>query len=105
LADPKLTQALKRYFDKNSVISNRRQYCGVALVGFDADFYPGEGQKGVAADIASAARAELEKWKNRISDRVAEEKLQQIEIELFCLPLPSAEGFRDAFLRAMGLKE
>lgn len=105
LADPKLTQALKRYFDKNSVMSNRRQYCGVALVGFDADFYPGEGEKGVAADIASAARAELEKWKNRISDRVAEEKLQQIEIELFCLPLPSAEGFRDAFLRAMGLKE
>jgi len=105
LADPKLTEALKRYFDKTSVMSNRRRYCGVALVGFDADFYPGEGVHGVSADIAAAARSELNNWKQRVSDRLVEEKLHQVEIELFCLPLPSAEGFRDAFLRAMGLKE
>jgi hypothetical protein len=105
LADPKLTEALKRYFDKNSIMSNRRQYCGVALVGFDADFYPGEGVNGVTLDIATAARKELENWKNRVGDRLAKEKLEQIEIELFCLPLPSVTGFRDSFLRAMGLKE
>ncbi|MBB5350664.1 hypothetical protein HNR46_000892 [Haloferula luteola] len=104
LNDPKLTDALKRYFDKNSVMSNRKRYCGVALVGFDAAFYPGEGAKGVADDIAVAARTELEKWKERVSSRLTEEKLEQIEIELFCLPLPSADGFRDAFLSAMGLK-
>ncbi len=105
LSDPKLTEALKKYFDKNSIMSNRRQYCGVALVGFDADFYPGEGVKAVAANIAAAARSELDKWKSRVGDRITEEKLQQIEIEIFCLPLPSADGFRDSFLRAMGLKE
>ena len=105
LNDPRLTEALKRYFDKSDKLSKKRQYCGVALVGFDADFYPGEGVKGVAADIAAAARAELEKWKDRVGERLAEEKLEQMEIELFCLPLPSADGFRDAFLKAMGLKE
>lgn len=105
LTDPKLTEALKRYFDKNSKLSKRRQYCGVALVGFDADFYPGEGVKGIAADIAAAARTELDKWKKRVGERLVEEKLEQIEIELFCLPLPSADGFREAFLKAMGLKE
>ena len=40
LSDPVLTAALKRYFDKNSIMSKRVQYCGVALVGFDALFYP-----------------------------------------------------------------
>ena len=104
LSDPKLTDALKRYFDKNSVMSNRRQYCGVALVGFDAGFYPGDGVKGVASELAASARMELEKWKARVGERLTAEKLQTIEIELFCLPLPSADGFRDAFLTAMGLK-
>lgn len=36
LSDAALTEALKRYFDKNSVMSKCVQYCGVALVGFDA---------------------------------------------------------------------
>ena len=60
---------------------------------------------GIATDIAAAARVELEKWKKRVGERVTEEKLQQIEIKLFYIPLPSADGFRDSFLRAMGLKE
>jgi hypothetical protein len=102
-----LTEALKRYFDKNLAMSKRVQYCGVALVGFDAPFYPGPGDdaKAVADEIAEAARTELEKWKLRIGDRLKSEKLQQFEIEFFCLPLPSAEAFRSAFLTAMGLKE
>ena len=104
LNNPKLTEALKRYFDKSSVMSKRVQYCGVALVGFNADFYPGEGAKGVADDIAAATRVELEKWKKSVGTRLTAEKLEQIEIELFCIPLPSADGFRDAFLRAMGMK-
>lgn len=105
LNDPALTDALKRYFDKNSVMSKRVQYCGVALVGFDAPFYPGDDVKAVADEIAAAARTELETWRTRIGERLATEKLDQFEIELFCLPLPSAEGFRAAFLKAMGLTE
>lgn len=105
LSDPRLTDALKRYFDKNSVMSNRRQYCGVALVGFDAKFYPGDGVKGVASDLAAAARAEMVNWKARVGERLTAEKLETIEIELFCLPLPSSDGFRDAFLTAMDLKK
>ena len=105
LSDPKLTEAIKRYFDKNSVMSNRRKYCGVALVGFDAAFYPGGDAKGLASEIAASARVEMEKWKKRVGERLTAEKLAEIEIELFCLPLPSAEGFRDAFLGAMGLKK
>jgi hypothetical protein len=103
LSDPKMTEALKRYFDKNLVMSKRVQYCGVALVGFDAPFYPSDDAKAVADEIAEAARTELEKWRSRIGDRLKSEKLELFEIEFFCLPLPSAEAFRSAFLTAMGL--
>jgi hypothetical protein len=105
LSDPALTEALKRYFDKNSIMSKRVQYCGVALVGFDAAFYPGDQVKIIADEIAEAARVELESWRATIGERLKTEKLEQVEIELFCLPLPSADGFRAAFLKAMGLAQ
>lgn len=103
LNDPNLTDALKRYFDKSSPLSKRVRYCGVALVGFDAAFYPGDSAKAVADEIATAARDGLKAWQKNIGKRLAEEKLDHVEIEFFCIPLPSAEGFRTSFLKAMGL--
>lgn len=105
LNDPGLTEALKRYFDKTSAMSKRVQYCGVALVGFDAAFYPEADGKAVAAEMAASARTELETWRSSIGARLKAEKLSQFEIELFCLPLPSAHNFRLAFLKAMGLSK
>jgi Cap4 SAVED domain len=102
LSNPELTAALKRYFDKTSLMSKRVKYCAVALVGFDAAFYPGYHAQAVADKIAESARTELKKWCGTIGNRLKAEKLEQIEVELFCLPLPSAEEFRAAFLKAMG---
>lgn len=103
LSNPELTDALKRYFDRDSVMSNRVQYCGVALIGFDAPFYPAEDAQAVADKIVEASRQALAGWSGTIGTRLLAEKLSGMEIELFCLPLPSAEGFRAAFLKAMGV--
>lgn len=103
LSDPDLTAALKRYFDKASPMSKRVKYCAVALVGFDAAFYPGDQAQAIADKLADAARTELKKWCATIGKHLKAEKLEQVEVELFCLPLPSAEDFRAAFLKAMGL--
>lgn len=102
LSNPVLTDALRRYFDKSSVMSKRVQYCGVALVGFDASFYPEQNATAISEEIVEASRIELAGWSSRIGARLKLEKLDQMEIEFFCLPLPSAEGFRAAFLKAMG---
>ncbi|WP_292035623.1 MULTISPECIES: HamA C-terminal domain-containing protein [unclassified Brevundimonas] len=103
LDDPKLTAAFKLYFDKTKKHSTRVRYAGVALVGFDADFYPENDAEAVADEIAQSAKAQVEKWVERVGARLVEEKLEKCEIELFCLPLPSAEGFRKAFKTALGL--
>lgn len=104
LSDPRLTEAFKKYFDRNSPMSNRVEYCGVALVGFDADFYPADDVKAVADEIAEIAKAQMENWLKNISNRVVIEKLETFDIEFFCVPIPSADGFREAFLTALGLK-
>lgn len=104
LSDPKLTAAFKKYFDKSSTLSNRVEYCGVALIGFDASFYPAEGAKGVAEEIAKAAKAEMNNWLMNVSNRISIEKLEHFDIQFFCVPVPSAEGFRQAFLEALGLE-
>lgn len=103
LSDPSLTQALRKYFDKSSVMSKRVEYCGVALVGFDASFYPKEDAKAVATQIVDASRSELSVWVKRVGERLKAERLEQVHIELFCIPLPSADAFRAAFLKAMGI--
>lgn len=103
LSNPTLTDALKKYFDKSSVMSKRVQYCGMALVGFDAPFYPQDSSRAVADEIVKASRTELTGWRDRIGERIKLEKLEQMDIEIFCIPLPSAEGFRKAFLKAMGI--
>lgn len=104
LSNPEMTAALRRYFDRSSVMSKRVQYCGVALVAFDADIYPGGDAKVVADELAEAARKALLGWSKSIGKRLVAEKLSSMEIELFCIPLPSAQGFRAAFLKAMGLE-
>lgn len=105
LNNSELTNALRKFFDKSSIMSKRVQYCGVALVGFDAPVYPKDNAKAVADEIVKASRTELSVWSKSIGERLKLEKLDQMEIEFFCIPLPSAESFRAAFLKAMGVKE
>lgn len=104
LTDEALTGALRKYFDRSSPLSNRVRYCGVALVGFGVPFYPGDGATALANDIAEAAKAALVNWADNVGNGVAKNKLENLEIEFFCVPLPSAQGFRDVFLEVMGLK-
>lgn len=105
LNDPTITNAFRRYFDKSSVMSNRVVYCGIGLVGFDAAFYPAKNVAAVASAIASAAKGELDKWAKQTSKHLASNGLNSFEIELLCVPLPSVEGFRSEFLKALGIKD
>lgn len=102
LSDPTLTAALKTYFDRSSPLSKRVRYCGIALVGFAAPFYPNDDLQVTADEIATSAREALADWQKKIGEGVATNKLEKLEIEFFCVPMPSADDFRTAFLNAMG---
>ena len=105
LNDEAVNGALRQYFDSQSLSSMRVQYCGLALVGFDASFYPTATAKTWDTDLGKACIDELKSWKAQIRNRLVEEKLDQIEIVFLCIPLPSVADFRAAFLKAMGLED
>lgn len=103
LNDPGMTEAFRKYFDKSNPQSNRVQYCGVALIGFNATFYPAKDVKAVEDEIKKAALAAIDDWSAKVFNRIKEEKLESFEIELLCMPLPSVDDFRASFLKALGL--
>lgn len=103
LTDEALTTALRKYFDRASPMSNRVRYCGVALVGFGVLFYPGEGATALADEVTGAAKDALVDWVENVGKSIIKNKLESLEIEFFCVPLPSAQAFRDVFLQVMGL--
>lgn len=105
LSDPELTAAFRKYFDRTSPLSNRVEYCGIALIAFDADFYPKDDAKGIGEDILKAANDEMEKWVKNVKKRISVEKLDKFDIQFFCVPVPSADGFRASFLKALGIEK
>lgn len=105
LSNPELTSAFKKYFDRTSPQSNRVEYCGIALVAFDADFYPKDDARAVAEEVISATKTEIEKWAKNVTSRIGVEKLDSFDIQFFCVPIPSADGFRRSFLSALGIEK
>ena len=102
LDDPKLTNAFKQYFDRNLPQSNRVEYCGIALIAFDSTSYGSATAEDVASSVADQAQAEVQKVLESIKRRSTQEKLQAFEIQFFCVPFPSVEAFRKAFLQTLG---
>lgn len=100
--DPALTTALKRYFTSSEPESNRVQIRGACLVGFSHH----DCLSPFAADamtIRTEVSTEIEKWRNKIGESIFEEKIESFEMEIFCIPMPSVQDFRDQMLAALGV--
>ncbi|HEY2479859.1 MAG TPA: DUF1837 domain-containing protein [Solirubrobacterales bacterium] len=100
LADPDLEQALIGYFDRSDARSARIEFRGACLIGFDLDDYPVP-RTPEADEIAEDVAEALARWHQRISGRIAGHSLEAIEIEVFCVPMPSVAEFRVALLERL----
>lgn len=89
-----LTAALIRYFSQGTEESAKIEVRAGCLVGFDVNDYPDP-----MDDSGQAIRAEVQNaidgWIKRIGDKVGAHSLASFEIEVFCLPIPSVQNFRD----------
>ena len=104
LANPDLEEAILRYLDPDDPKFNQLNYRGVALVGFDADSYTPGTSPLVEADIAAALAMSVTSWHGSATHYIGKNKLTDITIELFCIPFPSVDAFREAFLKELGIK-
>ena len=102
LSDPVLTAAFKKYFDRTSLMSNRVEYCGIALIGFDTPIYENGDSWKIAETVADKAREEIRELLENVETRTVAEKLDNFEIQFLCVPFPSVKDFRAEFLRSLG---
>lgn len=104
LTSPKLESALLRYLDPDDTKFLKLNYRGVALVGFDSDSYANGGLPVSESNLVAALASSVESWKRSTAYHVNKNQILQVEIELFCIPFPSVEEFREAFLKELGIK-
>jgi hypothetical protein len=99
--DERLVQGLRRVLDVDQVASLGTRHCGFALTAFDCTGYACETEP-TLEKIEAALQAELPRWLNGISNRIADENLSRFDVHFICVPIPSAEEFRQYFLQQLG---
>lgn len=99
IGEKELSLALARYFDSGSPESLNLEVRGACLVGFGQDPYSNpaiEGQE----ELDSLAEL-INSWVATIEARITQKNIESFELEIFCVPVPSAQQFRDAIEEAV----
>ena len=103
LSDDVLEAAIARYLNPDDPQFNKLTYRGIALVGFDVDTYSNSATPITENSVKTSLEASMNSWHNSVGYHVKKHKLAEIGIELFCVPFPSVEEFRQAFLTELGI--
>lgn len=96
-----LTARLLEYFDDGSLKSANVEMRGACLIGFTHASYPKLPRELEA--VREEVEALLKKWNKSMATRLGNRNLTSHAIEVFFLPVPSAQGFRDAIKRALNI--
>lgn len=96
-----LTARLLEYFDDGSLKSASVEMRGACLIGFTHASYPKLPRELDA--VRDDVEALLKKWNKSMATRLGNRELTSHVIEVFFLPVPSAQGFRDAVKRALNI--
>lgn len=100
--DEAATQMLAKYFmsdERESLSVRLRAAC---LVGFDLSAYPGPVES-LGTDELDRIQSMIDNWHERVKHHVGKHSLQEFEIDLFCIPMPSVQEFRTAVLAELGI--
>jgi hypothetical protein len=104
LDNDELEEAIKKYFDKGDPLFNKMQYRGACLIGFDCDKYPKPNTIDTAK-LKSLIQNEVSRWNDNLAKGIKKHpNLDTFIIHVFLIPFPSAEDFREKFLKALSIK-
>lgn len=97
--NPQLENAIVRYFDLDDDLSNKLLYKGVCFIGFDSEHYPAKPLEMTLTEIKILFSSEIEDWLKKGGKHIKSHvNLENFEIHVFLIPLPSVQQFRDKFL-------
>ncbi len=99
LGDPALTEALRVYFTADTLEARRVRICGAGLIGFSLEDYP---VAATGAAVAVEVTEMIGRWQESARGHVLAQKLAGFQLELFFVPFPDVQAFRDVLRAALG---
>jgi hypothetical protein len=98
--DETLAAHMIRYFDESHPESLLVRWNGVCLIGFDIDDYPNLGTA-IDTELQGIA-AQVGRWQASVLKRITDHQLLSVNIDVFCIPLPSVMKLRQAVRAKLG---
>jgi hypothetical protein len=87
------------YLDPENENSLNLVHCGMCLIGFDEAAYSKVTEYNVKAELETR----IESWASSIKGRLSAHKVDKTIFHIFLIPFPSAEAYRAAFLKELGI--
>ena len=99
--DENATRMLAKYFMSDESESLSVQLRSACLVGFDLRDYPGPVESLDDVEL-KLIHSMIDVWHDKVKEHVGKNSLHDFEIDLFCVPMPSIQEFREAVLEELG---
>ncbi|WP_423409012.1 DUF1837 domain-containing protein [Heyndrickxia sp. MSNUG] len=101
-SNPELEKALVNYLDPDHPSFNSLEYRAACLIGFDVDSYCSEPFAKTQELVLDELNQSLTKWVGKLNKGIKSHlHLDKFTIDVFLIPFPSVQKFRDAFLEAI----
>ncbi|MDO4256337.1 MAG: DUF1837 domain-containing protein [Kocuria sp.] len=97
-----LAAYLLEYFDETNPKTLKVRWNGVCLVGFDHDNYPNV--VALDQDRKKKVSEAVGRWHKAVGNRIKEFEIVDVNIDLFCIPMPDVADLRARVLTRMGAK-
>jgi hypothetical protein len=99
IGEKELSLQLAEFFTLESDKAMQLEVRGACLVGFGHDPYSDPDSPD--ADALQLIADTVDEWAASLNSRVKSRNIASFELEVFCVPVPSAQGFRDAIEEAV----
>lgn len=98
--DEQLVAHLIRYFDESKPEHLSLRWNGVCLIGFDLTEYPNVAT--AVEDEVAKISAQVTRWHTAVLSRITGNDLLAVNIDVFCIPIPSVMDLRKAVRAKVG---
>ena len=97
-----LSLRLVKYFTEGHQERLNLEARGACLVAYTHDEYSSPFEKDGMTVLADTL-SQMKDWSESIGSNVKSKNIHEFDLEVFCVPLPSAENFRLSLRRALGI--
>jgi hypothetical protein len=102
LNNPQLEAAIQRFLNPDEPKYKQLEYRGVCLIGFDHSAYPDMPHAKKEMDVCEEIKRCIQGWLEKLKESTIKARLNTFILEVFFVPFPSVQDFREAFAKEIG---